>query len=224
MRCGTVMLLAVVATGCVSKGKYNDLMGQYDQAVSERDAAQKARDAAEASALEAQAKLDRRTEALVATVAPLLQIREMNIAKVRIEDGKAVLELDSDVLFASGSATLTAAGKKTIADIGAALAGTSTRFQVEGHTDSDPIATKTFPSNWHLGSARALIVTETLVAAGMKPENLSAASYGAWTPMVANDSPDHKKENRRIEIALMPELSELIPYKKLMQKAKTDPQ
>jgi chemotaxis protein MotB len=130
--------------------------------------------------------------------------------RVKIVDGRMVLQLPSDILFASGSAKVSDEGKEALQQVGEVLATLSDRhFQVEGHTDTVPINTERFPSNWELGAARALRVTNTLVAAGVRSEQLSAASYGQWHPVASNETDEGKQLNRRIEIALVPDLSTL---------------
>ncbi|HWV56544.1 MAG TPA: OmpA family protein, partial [Longimicrobiales bacterium] len=78
---------------------------------------------------------------------------------VEIVRGRMVIQLPQDILFASGSATLSAEGRQTLREVGDVLAGIGDRsFQIEGHTDNVPIATERFPSNWELSSARAMSV------------------------------------------------------------------
>ena len=72
-----------------------------------------------------------------------------------------------------------------------------------------PIHTARFPSNWELSTARAVEVTKFLIANGMRPQVLAAAGYGEFDPVTANDSPEHKAQNRRIEIVLQPNLADL---------------
>lgn len=78
------------------------------------------------------------------------------------------------------------------------------------YTDDDPIRHSGFASNWELATERALQVVKVLTENGMKPTALSAAGYGEFDPVVANDSPDHKAKNRRIEIVLQPNIDELV--------------
>ena len=111
--------------------------------------------------------------------------------KVRVVDGRVVVVLPSDVLFAPGSASLSAEGTAAVTSVAAALAGLpGRRFQVEGHTDATPIRTKQFPSNWELASARALHVLRAMLGAGMPPARVSAASYGATRPVSPNTTAD----------------------------------
>lgn len=136
--------------------------------------------------------------------------------KVKIADGRMVVELATDVLFASGKADLSEGGKAAVAEVGAVLAGLPDRkFQVEGHTDNDPIKTPQFPSNWELASARAITVVRALVAAGVAPERVSAAAYGEFRPVAPNQTAEGKSANRRIEITVVADLSQLPGFDEL---------
>ncbi len=130
--------------------------------------------------------------------------------RIKIVDGRMVLELPTDILFPSGSATLSPEGEAALQEVGAGLAQMSDRqFQVEGHTDTVPIDTRRFADNWELAAGRAMGVRATLEAAGMKPEQLSAASFGETRPVADNATEAGKAANRRIEIVLLPDLSTL---------------
>ncbi len=136
--------------------------------------------------------------------------------RVKIVDGRMVVELASDVLFASGSARLSKEGEAAIAEVAGVLASIAERkFQVEGHTDNVPIRSATYPSNWELAAARALTVVQTMLAAGMPPERISAASYGEAKPAKPNDSAAGRAANRRIEIVVVPDLSSLPGFEEL---------
>jgi chemotaxis protein MotB len=80
-----------------------------------------------------------------------------------------------------------------------------------------PIKTEKYPSNWELASARALTVVRTMIGAGMPATRVSAASYGEFKPVAANDGADGKKANRRIEIVVVPDLSNLPGFEELKQ-------
>jgi len=126
---------------------------------------------------------------------------------VSIARGRMVIQLPQDVLFASGSATLGAEGRRTLDQVGTVLAELNDRsFQVEGHTDNVPIANAPFASNWELSSARALSVVRVLIDAGVAPTNLSGAGYGEFQPVASNDDRESRRLNRRIEIVMLPNL------------------
>jgi chemotaxis protein MotB len=130
--------------------------------------------------------------------------------KVVIRKGRMLLALPNDVLFDSGRTDLKPAGKDALGQVARAMATiTDRKFEVSGHTDDVPIHTARFPSNWELSTARAVEVTKLLVANGVRPEALSAAGYGEFDPVSPNDSVEHKAQNRRIEIGLLPNLAEL---------------
>jgi chemotaxis protein MotB len=136
--------------------------------------------------------------------------------RVRINDGRMVVELATDVLFASGSANLSKDGKTAITEVAGLLASIPNRsFQIEGHTDNVPIATAQFRSNWELAAFRALTVLHTMVDAQMPANRISAASYGDSKPTKPNDSPEAKAANRRIEIVVVPDLSGLPGFDEL---------
>jgi chemotaxis protein MotB len=145
---------------------------------------------------------------------------DSGILKVKIVNGRMVVELASDILFASGSAGLSPDGEKSLGDVAKVLAQLPDRsFQIEGHTDNVPIKTERFPSNWELGAARAITVVQTMQKGGVPADRLSAASFSEYRPVGKNDSADGKAANRRIEIVLMPDLSQLPGYEELSKLA-----
>jgi chemotaxis protein MotB len=130
--------------------------------------------------------------------------------EAKIVDGRMVLELKTDILFPSGSAKLSDQGVETIREVGSLLAQIpERRFQVEGHTDNVPINTKTYPSNWELAAARAITVLSEMVDAGMPADRISAASFADTRPRASNQTEEGRAQNRRIEIVIVPDLSQL---------------
>jgi len=130
--------------------------------------------------------------------------------RVRIIDGQMVVELATDVLFPAGSAVLSPEGKAAVVEVATVLASIpDRRFQIAGHTDNVPIRTARYRSNWDLGFDRAHSVLEAMTAAGMPTTRISASSYGEFRPTASNDSDEGKAKNRRIEIIVVPDLSQL---------------
>ena len=126
---------------------------------------------------------------------------------VSIEQGRIVINLPNNVLFKSGRSFLNDKGKESLAPIAAVLSQFSDRrFQIEGHTDNEPIQSKRFPSNWELSTSRALSVVHLLVEMGVKPENISAAGFGEFRPRADNETEEGRELNRRIEIVMLPNL------------------
>jgi chemotaxis protein MotB len=167
----------------------------------------------------------RQSEARVAEFKKLLNSFKAMIdagkLKVKVVNGRMVVELPSDVLFGSGSVDLSEAGKTAIADVGTIFVTMPEReFQVEGHTDNQPIRTARFPSNWELASGRAIAVSQILIKAGVSPSKVSAASFGEFRPVTSNDKPETRAQNRRIEIVLVTDLSKVPGFEELEQAGK----
>jgi chemotaxis protein MotB len=130
--------------------------------------------------------------------------------KVTVRNGRMLLALPNDILFDSGKVEIKQEGKEALGKVAKVLAGMPDRhFLVAGHTDNVPIKTHKFRSNWELSTQRAVEVTRLLVEGGMKPAQLGAAGYADFDPAASNDTPDGQKQNRRIEIVVEPNLSEL---------------
>jgi chemotaxis protein MotB len=129
---------------------------------------------------------------------------------VQVRNGKMLVKLQNDILFAPGSAGVKPEGKEVLAQLAQVLTSVPDRmFQVTGHTDDVPIHTAVFPSNWELSTARAINVVNILTGAGLDPRHVSAAGYAEFDPIAANDSPENKQKNRRIEIVVQPNIDEL---------------
>ena len=73
---------------------------------------------------------------------------------------------------------------------------------VEGHTDSTPISTARFPSNWELSTARATAVLRYLAADGVPASRLSAAGYADQRPRVEGTGAAARQTNRRVELII----------------------
>jgi chemotaxis protein MotB len=138
------------------------------------------------------------------------QIDDGNLALV-LRDGRMVLQLPDDILFDTGRTELKARGKEALSAIAEVMKGMSGRqFQVAGHTDNVPIHNDRFASNWELSSGRALRVLHFLVSRGVDSPMLSAAGYSEIDPVASNDTPAGRKQNRRTEITLQPNIDELV--------------
>ena len=74
---------------------------------------------------------------------------------------------------------------------------------VVGHTDNIPIRSLLFPSNWHLSRERAESVKTILAQHVSRPERIKREGRGSAEPLVANDSPQQRARNRRVEITLL---------------------
>lgn len=126
--------------------------------------------------------------------------------RIRERNGLLVIEVASDILFDLNKADVKPAAKPVLADIADALKELpDRRFQVAGHTDN----TGPDALNWRLSADRALAVLGEMLAQGVPAANLSAAGFGPYLPVVANDSDANRARNRRVEFLLVPDLGEL---------------
>jgi chemotaxis protein MotB len=115
-----------------------------------------------------------------------------------VEGGISIV-LPESLVFSSGSAELI--HKEMLKGVGEKLKSTEGSIRVEGHTDSIPVATRSFPSNWELSTQRAVNVVKFLASdCGIDPQHLSAAGYGDSRPVASNESPENRALNRRVNL------------------------
>ena len=113
------------------------------------------------------------------------------------------VEIGSDMLFPSGSATLSSPATDVITRLAAALAPYPNPVRVEGHTDSQPINTTAFPSNWELSAARAASVVHVFDTGGVAPTRLSVVGLSQYRPLQPNTTPEGRSANRRVLITVL---------------------
>jgi chemotaxis protein MotB len=122
-----------------------------------------------------------------------------------IEDARGlVVSLPERATFAPASTEMTPVALELIARVAAAVQTFDRPLRIEGHTDNVPIHTREFHSNWELSTARAATVIRFLIErVAFDPRRLSAAGYGEFHPRVANDSPENRARNRRVDIVIL---------------------
>lgn len=115
-----------------------------------------------------------------------------------------VVSMPDDATFSTGSAEATAEARKLIVTVGETLRSVPNRIRIEGHTDNLPIRTAKYDSNWELSTARASAVVAFLINEGsIDASRLSAAGYGEFHPLNANDSDEHRARNRRVDLVIL---------------------
>lgn len=143
-------------------------------------------------------QFDRLAPALKDTVGVLPDVTIINdVGAVRVQFGE-------NALFPSGSATLKAAAYEPLSSIGALLKVIPNTIVVEGHTDSIPLsANAAFKDNYELSLARSMAVVRLLIEkGGLSAAQVASAAYGEHRPLAGNNSPDGRRLNRRVEIAI----------------------
>ena len=115
----------------------------------------------------------------------------------------------SEVLFASGEATLSASGAGDLDKFAMVYQQLAARLppdlpviiEVQGHTDRVPVRGR-FPSNWELSTARAQQVVNYLIQQGIPPQRLAAVGMAEYHPIDPADTPEAYRRNRRIELKI----------------------
>jgi len=131
---------------------------------------------------------------------------------VEMKNGKVYVSMENKLLFGSGSWAVGTEGKRAVTEVGKVLANNpDIAVLIEGHTDNVPYAgSGAIVDNWDLSTKRATAIVGILREnKAINPQNLTAAGRGEHAPLVANDNPEGKSKNRRIEIILTPKLDEI---------------
>jgi chemotaxis protein MotB len=129
-------------------------------------------------------------------------------AKLEMTERGLVITFLAEVFFAPGKDSISSNGKESLRKVAEVLNKevVNSNIAVEGHTDSDPIKMSGWRSNWELSSARSLSVLHYMIDdCAVAPQRLSANGCGEYNPVVANDTPENKRQNRRVEIIILPE-------------------
>ncbi len=121
------------------------------------------------------------------------------------ERGLVIRVLTDDLLFATGQAVLERRSQPLLTRIAALLLqpGIPNAVRVEGNTDSVPISTPEFRSNWELSTARATAVLQYLLARGIPPSRLSVAGYADQRPIATDATAAGRALNRRVDLVVL---------------------
>jgi chemotaxis protein MotB len=123
---------------------------------------------------------------------------------VQVDREGIVIRLSGSYLFDSGRAELKPNSFAVLDAIAGDLKLSENEIRVDGHTDSTPIESTRYPTNWELSTARALAVTRYVTETdGLQSTRLMAAGFGEFRPLYVNDTRDHRAQNRRVEIHLL---------------------
>lgn len=153
---------------------------------------------------------------LMEDVEKYLNEQELNnvISASRTERG-VVLVLQESILFHSGEADILDTAKPFLSKIGGLLSINPNNVKVEGHTDSKPMSSFRYPSNWELSGARASSVVRFLINEyQFDMSRFSIVGYGETQPIEPNTSSENMKKNRRVEIVILDDwVNFIIPYR-----------
>jgi len=113
------------------------------------------------------------------------------------------VEINSDILFATGSAVLESDARAILDKVVKVLADTPNQIRIEGYTDNRPIHTAQFPSNWELSAARAASVVHLFSERKIDSERLSMVGFGEYRPLAENTTPEGQSRNRRVILVVL---------------------
>lgn len=124
--------------------------------------------------------------------------------------GKLSITFLNRILFDTGETELTRQGQKLLKDLAGVLKRNHiSKIKVAGHTDNTPIAPwalTAFPSNWELSAVRAASVIRFLqFSCKIPPEKMELTGHSFYKPVSPNDTATGKRDNRRVEIFMVPE-------------------
>jgi chemotaxis protein MotB len=138
---------------------------------------------------------------------------ENNGLTVTNRDGKVYLSLDEKLLFKSASWEIDANGRNALKKLAAVLErNPGIQITIEGHTDNVPYrpGSGNLSDNWDLSVKRATTVVRTLLEGSkINPSRLTASGRSEFVPVETGDTPEARQKNRRTEIILTPDLTEL---------------
>ena len=143
---------------------------------------------------------------LLSALGPL--VKEGKVRVTQNSQGVSV-EINASILFDQGEAGLTAQSGEALRAVAVLLKDDPHAIQVEGHTDTMPIQTAQFPSNWELSAARASAVVRLFADAGVTPSRLTAVGHGSNVEVASNESSEGRARNRRVAIMILSGLSEI---------------
>jgi chemotaxis protein MotB len=113
------------------------------------------------------------------------------------------IEINTDILFASGVSDFSPAAATVLDKLADVLKPFPNPVRVEGHTDDRPIKTSAFPSNWELSAARAASVVHEFTKDGLDPLRLEIVGFGEFHPLKPNDTVEGRNANRRVTILVL---------------------
>jgi len=131
------------------------------------------------------------------------ELIDAKLVTVRRESLWLEIEINTDILFASGVSDFAPAAAPVLDKLADVLKPFPNPIRVEGHTDNRPIKTASYPSNWELSAARAASVVHEFTKVGIDPLRLEIVGFGEFHPRQTNDTVEGRNANRRVSILVL---------------------
>ena len=131
---------------------------------------------------------------------------------VQEKDGRVYISVENKLLFESGKWDVNPQGTQALKEVATVLKNESDlNVLIEGHTDTVPFNGLTaVKDNWDLSVMRATSITKVLQQNGLSPQQITAAGRSEYFPVADNETAEGKAKNRRVEIILTPNYSEVM--------------
>jgi chemotaxis protein MotB len=124
--------------------------------------------------------------------------------EVHLEPRGLVVRLPQAAFFPSGDDAVDPGTYEALDKVGNTIRELSNPVRLEGHTDSVPIHTARFHSNWELSAARSIVMLDLLANRSRVPrERMAIAGYADTAPVASNDTPEDRAKNRRVDIVIL---------------------
>jgi chemotaxis protein MotB len=132
----------------------------------------------------------------------LYELIESGYAQLQVDGNWLEIELNSGMLFPSGSSSATNNAITILAVIYDVIGSSSNFIRVRGYTDNQPINTEIFSSNWELSVFRATAILRALENLSLDPARMAIEGYGQYYPREDNNTAKGRAQNRRVVIAI----------------------
>ena len=134
--------------------------------------------------------------------AALYELVESGYAQLQVDGDWLEIELNSGLLFPSGSSSTTNSATNILAVIYDILDEVTNFIRVRGYTDNQAINTEIFSSNWELSVYRATAILQVLENLGMNPARMAIEGYGQYYPSADNTTAQGRAKNRKVVVAI----------------------
>lgn len=134
--------------------------------------------------------------------AALYELVESGFAQLQIDGDWLEIELNSGLLFPSGSSSATNSARNILSVIYDVIGEVSNFVRVRGYTDNQAINTEIFSSNWELSVYRATSILRVLQDLGMSPARMAIEGYGQYYPTADNSTVQGRAKNRKVVVAI----------------------
>lgn len=132
----------------------------------------------------------------------LYDLIESGYANLQQDGDWLEIELNSGLLFPSGSSSPVSSAKLILEVIYDVIGSASNYIRVRGYTDNQPINNEVYASNWELSVYRATAILRMLESLEMNPARMAIEGYGEYYPTATNKTASGRAQNRRVVIAI----------------------